>query len=132
MVFKNIDDLFKSFDVFSKKLISLKELAHEHYDEWYVLLNTKEITITDVFVNYGGFSLRDPEYKLNEADPTWDLIAIKNTNESERERQNIFWFNFKNSSAESYIADGDNFIFVTQNNVYFENVKSKILEFENI
>ncbi len=118
--------------MYTNRLNNLTELPHEHYDEWYVLLEAKEISITDIFVNYGGFSLRDPEYKLNEADPTWDLIGIKKTNDYERDRQNIFWFNLKNSSAESYIADGDNFIFVTQNKDYFDNVKSKILEFEKI
>ena len=52
-------------------------MPYDNYDEWYVFEELKEFIPDDLFVNYLSFSLRDPSYKLAEADPTWDKIALR-------------------------------------------------------
>ena len=74
-----------------------------------------QLSEVHVFVNYGGFSLKDPSYLLENLDPTWDKILARESYDREVEMQNNFWNQLNLINPESYIADGDNFICVTRN-----------------
>ena len=65
----------------------------------------------DLFVNYGSFSLKNPVYKLNEADPTWDKSAIKQDIENQRDMQDKFWGFIYQNKPRSFVIDGELFIF---------------------
>ena len=67
------------------------------WDEWYVFEAEPSACAPEVFVNYGGFSLRhDPG---NE----WQQATVER-----------FWGQLAEWWAESYLAEGDNLICVTR------------------
>lgn len=108
----------------SPRLTSLEGLSYDDYDEWYVFSEARCLDSPQIFVNYCGFSLRNPVHLLKEADPTWDIVGIKSQIKAIEELQEKFWHQLVHFSPESYIADGDNFIYVTGNQKLFEAVKT--------
>lgn len=98
---------------YSPRLTALSELVCEQYDEWYLFSRPKLLGTFERFVNWHSFSLRDPESLLHEADPTWDRMGRQKAVNWLRELQQHFWAQIERIAPESYIADGDNLIFVT-------------------
>lgn len=99
-------------DVFyAPKIKNPKELPYDNYDEWYVFEELKEFLPDDLFVNYLSFSLRDPSYKLTEANPTWDKIALKYQIERQIELLDKFWNYIIRIEPRLFVLDGDNLIF---------------------
>ena len=76
------DDVF-----YAPKITNPKKLPYDQYDEWYIFDKLKEFKPIDAFVNYGSFFLRDPDYQLNEMDPTWDKVAIQHQINYQKEMQ---------------------------------------------
>ena len=46
---------------YSPRLESLSLLPYENFDEWYVFTSPTRLCSCDVFINFGGFTLRKPE-----------------------------------------------------------------------
>ena len=47
--------------------------------------------------------------------PTWDRVGAEVLADEQMRQQGQFWSQMERFGAESYIADGDNFIFATAN-----------------
>lgn len=104
---------------YSPRLESLSLLPHENFDEWYVFISPARLRSCDVFINFGGFTLGNPDESLAEFHPTWDRVGGKALADEQMRQQGKFWSQLELFGAESYIADGDNFIFATANTALF-------------
>ncbi len=87
-------------------------IPRDQYDEWYIFNINRRIAGPEIFINYGGFSLRDPHYLLDNLDPTWDKVAAQSLVEQILTQQERFWTQLQVLSPETYLADGDNLICV--------------------
>ena len=108
---------------YSPRLGSLSQLPYENFDEWYVFTSPTRLCSCDVFINFGGFTLRNPEESLAALHPTWDRVGAKALADEQMRQQAQFWSQLELFGAESYIADGDNFIFATANAELFARVE---------
>ncbi len=88
---------------YSPRLSSLVDVPSAEYEELYVFTHPTVLGKVEQFVNYYGFSLRDPA--PGQCD--WEQFL--------REVQERFWNTMESSGAESYVAEGDVFLFVTAN-----------------
>jgi hypothetical protein len=93
---------------YSPRLTSIHGLPNETHDEccggfneWYVFEQPPKPAEMEVFVNWGGFSLYDPNYQWC-ADRLWEQMA--------------------RLASESYIAEGSVFTFATRNQSLFASV----------
>jgi hypothetical protein len=111
----------------SPRMTLLTSLPHEQFDEWYVFDEPRQLQELEVFVNYSFFTLRDPSYLLENTDPTWDRTSAEEDIEYLRKMQAWFWTQIETIVPESYIAEGDQFIFVTKNIESFESVQKAVL-----
>jgi len=82
-------------------LSNLDLLPYDQFDEWYIFSSATIINDCKVFVNYGGFSLHNQDY---------------------RTLQKEFWPHLEQIAPESYLAEGDNLIWVTNNDELYEQV----------
>ena len=86
-------------------------IPYEQYDEWLIFPKPGQaLEDVEVFVNYGGFTLAGPRVDRADWDPTWDRTVDPDPDRPVRER---FWTQLKRLRPETYIAEGDNFVFVT-------------------
>jgi hypothetical protein len=108
---------------YSPRLESLSRLPYDNFDEWYVFTSPTRLSSCDVFINFGRFTLRNPEESLAELDPTWDRVGAKALADEQMLQQGQFWSQVELLGPESYIADGDNFIFATTNTDLFARVE---------
>lgn len=110
----------------SPRIVSTDSLPHAGYDEWYTFAEPRKLDNPNIFVNYGGWDLRDPSYPLQGIEPTWDIVGIKYEIEYFTEVQEKFWSQLEQFSPELYIADRDRFSFATQNHGLFEAVQKVV------
>ena len=103
-----------------------KKLPYEQYDEWYIFDTLKEFKPNDTFVNYGSFFLRDPEYQLQDADPTWDKVGIKYQIDCQKERQEKFWQQVCRIEPRAFVLDGGVFIYGSMFPQDIELIKYKL------
>ena len=108
---------------YSPQLESLTRLPYDNFDEWYVFTSPTSLPSCDVFINFGGFTLKKPEECLADLHPTWDRVSAKALADDQMRLQEQFWNQLELFGAESYIADGDNFIFATANADLFAQVE---------
>jgi hypothetical protein len=105
------------------------ELPFEQYDEWYVFPQATVPKIAEVFVNYGDFTLTPPDQFVQRAATTGaqaDLVGAKHLASQLAERQLLFWEQLRECKPESFIADGNVFMFVCRNSELFRNVRNAI------
>ncbi len=114
---------FENRVAYSPRLESPGLLPYENFDEWYVFTSPARLCSCDVFINLGGFTLGNPGESLAALDPTWDRAGAKAFANEQMRQQGQFWSQLELFGAESYIADGDNFIFVTANADLFTRVE---------
>jgi len=91
---------------YSPRVDSIHETHSEYcsgFDEWYVFERAAPVEEIEVFVNWSGFRLYDPE---------WKWCADR------------FWEQMLRLAPESYIADGTVFTFATRNAELFKKVIS--------
>ena len=97
----------------SPRIADVAILPYEQYDEWFVLEQPREFAVPARFASYGQFTLRDPSFLAEGADPTWDRKAIEADQERLAALQDAFWRCLEGSGATSYFGDGDRFVAVT-------------------
>ena len=112
--------------LYTPRLEFLGRLPYDNYDEWYVFTSPTRLNSCDVFVNFGGFTLRDPVELLAGLDPTWDRTSAKYFADGQEHKQARFWSQLESFDAESYISDGYNFIFATANADLFTGVATAL------
>jgi len=56
---------------------------------------------------------------MAELHPTWDRVGAQALADNQMRQQGRFWSQLELFGAESYIANGDNFIFATANTDLF-------------
>jgi hypothetical protein len=98
----------------SPRIKDLSTLPHDEYDEWYVYEDPPILGAPEVFVNYGGFSLRQPELQVEQVDATWDQSSSRQRLDWLRAAQDRFWRQIDELRPETYLADGDTLICVTR------------------
>jgi len=103
---------------YTSKVTSVEMLPYDNFDEWYVFESPIQLTDCEIFVDGGGFTLEGPM----PADPTWDVITVRADSERLTAMQSRFWKQFERFDAESYIAEGDFFLFASANQQVFESV----------
>jgi len=77
----------------------------DHFDQWYIFNQQKEIHKVKSFVNYGGFSI----------DPNWD---------GEKELQMEFWKHIIELEPDSFVQDGDRLIYISKEHSEIETIIS--------
>ena len=98
----------------SPKIESRIDLPIGEYDEWYVFGGRpKPFEPTDTYVNC-ALELRDPGWKEQTADPSWDRVGIRAEIETIRERQTLFWSDIDRIRPKTMIMDGTHFVLVTR------------------
>jgi hypothetical protein len=106
----------------------VSELPYDQYDEWALFTSYVEPSITDTFVNSGLFQLRSPSSLVEEAlaaTPVGaDLAGARYRSDLLAERQHLFWHQMLRTNPESWVGNGERFMFVTQNAEYFERVSN--------
>jgi hypothetical protein len=113
---------FENQLTYTPRLESLSLLPYEEYDEWYVFTSPTRLSSCNVFIKFGGFTLANPEESIAELHPSWDQVAADALADEQMSQQAQFWSQLERFDAESYIADGDNFIFATANASFFSCV----------
>jgi hypothetical protein len=68
----------------------------------------------EVFVNYGGFSLSPPSLTRPPQDPTWDQVALRESERLVSEIQTRFWSQLESLAPLAYLAEGDQLTLVTK------------------
>jgi hypothetical protein len=114
---------FENQLAYSPQLESLTQLPYDNFDEWYVFTSPTSLPSCDFFINFGGFTLKNPEECLADLHPTWDRVSAKALADDQMRLQGRFWSQLELFGAESYIADGDNFVFATANADLFAHVE---------
>jgi len=99
-----------------------RTLPHDTHDEWYIFDSPKEFCPPRRFVNYGNFMLRDPDYQLENVDPTWDKVGIRTQIEFQRAMQDEFWAFISEINPRAFIMDGELFAFGSRHESDFLNV----------
>jgi hypothetical protein len=105
---------------YTSKVASVETLPYDNFDEWYVFTSPLRLTDCEVFVNSGGFTLEIPA-SAPTWDPTWDRAAARDAAERLTALQARFWNQLERLGAESYIAQGDCFVFVSANPDLFDS-----------
>ena len=111
----------------SPKVTAISILPYDNNDEWYIFDHPYILNNPEIFVGYGGFTLRPANYLLEEADQTWDRIGIKESVDILTDLQETLWWQIDNHQPESYIFAGDIFIFVTKREDLFSKIKNTFL-----
>jgi hypothetical protein len=93
---------------YSPEVQSPDELPLDQYDEWYVFERPTRIAGTEVFVNYGDFSLL--------ARPADDEAARQCVLDIQRR----FWTQLGRLRPETYLAEGDRLALVTARRDIFD------------
>jgi len=110
----------------SPKVLPPSFPPYEGSDEWYVFHSPASFEPREIFVNLGKFGLHDPDYLLENREPTWDrglLVAEIERNQGIQER---FWSQLALIQPESYLADGYELIFATSNQELFTHAVASI------
>jgi hypothetical protein len=108
------------------RVIDPQQLPHDQFDEWFIFDRLKEFTREEPFVNDGSFALRDPAYLLEEADPTWDKVGIREDIQRRRSTQERFWAYVAQIGPRAFILDGDRFLFGSRVPADVQLVKSRL------
>ncbi len=104
---------YKHGDLAVSPLVTKADLVpNDLYDEWYIFGTPTEFSGYEVFVNYSGFSLHTGNS---------EAIAL----------QERFWQQLERISPSSYLAEGDNLIWVTLDTVLFKQVVQALRRKQN-
>src|ERR1700690_1294964 len=106
---------------YTSKVDSVDARPYENFDEWYVFESPVPITDCEVSVNFGGFTFEAPPAPDQTWDPTWDRISATEAAERITMMQARFWSQLERIGAESYLSDGDCFLFASANQAVFED-----------
>jgi len=102
---------------------SIAALPTEQHDQWCLFNTPTEFPAMTDFVNYGNFTLASRRQELVNADPTWDKVGLERQIEFHEQLVEQFWNEILTINPMLYIADGDNFIFVTKTIKDINNLK---------
>jgi len=89
-------------------LSSVDLLPYDNYDEWYLFETPCRLPNFEVFITYGGFNLAPEPEVADYLNPILER----------------FWAQLSRIRPESYVADGDFFVFATCNKKHFTTVKA--------
>lgn len=109
----------------SPRITNVSDAPFQWFDEWYIFADAlPEMPEVQVFVNYGAFS-------LGEANSTIDTVYVGPDDNIETEMaaavaalQKRFWTQLESLNPESYVANGNCFIFVTRDAQLHEKVSA--------
>ena len=99
----------------SPRITDVTALPYDDYDEWFIVDQPSRFAAPTLclFMSHTAFTLRDPTFLAEGADPTWDQKAISAWQESLAQLQADFWNCLDASGAISYVGSGDRFVVAT-------------------
>ncbi|GAL01283.1 hypothetical protein JCM19275_1321 [Nonlabens ulvanivorans] len=100
----------------------LKGPIFENHDQWCLFETKSEIESMTDFVNYGMFTLKNRDFELDNIDPTWDKVALKNDLNQTEKLLRKFWLEMKELNPDNFILNGDNFIYCSKNEKEIERI----------
>ena len=110
----------------SPKISSATAIPFEWFDEWFIFDEPSAPDEVEVFVNYGTFSLADPN-------PTVGSVYIGSGPEvseqlvaSAKPLRERFWTQLEEIKPVTYVANGNCFLFVTSHAEIFECVTAAL------
>src|SRR5262245_25772877 len=112
--------------MYSPQLTLHDVVPRGEYDEWYVFTEPTRCRPEDVFVNYGGFTLEDPETVLDREGQSTDLVGRADLIFNGRQLLRRFWEQMGRIQPETYLAEGDLLLMATKNKGFFESVVSAL------
>lgn len=103
------------------------EIPQNQFDEWYTFNSLKLFSISEIFVNYGGFTLA-PSTNDNPFLP--ESVRTQNLKENSimNQRQRRFWNQMELCQPESYLAENEKLIVVSKNQYVIERLKSFFMQ----
>src|SRR5208337_4277448 len=119
------------------EVVVVGDLPSEQYDEWYLFTSPTMPEIPETFANCGGFTLEPPQVSLQFAraqasvGAQADLKMIQQAAEMQQELLDSFWAQMERVRPDTYIGDGDHFVFVTVNSLLFEKVQIAVRSHES-
>jgi hypothetical protein len=112
------------------RVADVRTLRYDQYDEWYLFQGYAVPDINDVFVNDGIFELTPLNEYVEEGvailGANADLVGLRHRIAIIGQRQQLFWEQLRRTNAESYVAQGNRFAFVTRDHKLFEQVAALI------
>ena len=104
---------------FSPRVKSADSIPCGEHDEWYVFPSKTYVNVQEIFVNDLGFALSDPSQRL---DPTWDKRMHQEEWDIQSHKQSNFWRQMELLQPETYLAEGDKLIFVTESSYIYNTI----------
>lgn len=103
------------------------ELPQNQFDEWYTFTSLKPFQISEIFINYGGFSLAST---TNDNPFLPESVKQKNTKENSilNQRQKRFWEQLEQNNPESFLAESDKLIVVSRDEEVIERLREFFLQ----
>jgi len=99
------------------------EIPQNQFDEWYTFTGLKPLDITEVFINYGGFTLAQ-----SASDNPFLPESVKKKNVKEHsimnQRQKRFWQQIEENKPDSFLAESDKLIVVSKDPDVISELKS--------
>jgi hypothetical protein len=109
---------------YGPRVSRVNDIPEDDWGEWYVLREQRKLEKMEVFANRCGFTLEDPGKILAELQSTWDSKAAMAQAEVLGSLQERFWEQLSRTGADSYLANGDNFICVTKRTDLLKKLES--------
>jgi len=113
-------------------VVDVRDLPSDLYDEWYLFTSPTMPEIPETFTNCGGFTLEPPQVSQEFAraqasvGAQADVKMIQQAAERQQELLDSFWAQMERVRPDTYIGDGDHFVFVTLNSLLFEKVQKAV------
>jgi hypothetical protein len=102
----------------SPPVADVSAVPADQYDEWYIFADRVPlIPKLEVFVNYGSFSLAPPSASRLLQDPTWDKVALQESERVVSEMQARFWAQLTALNPLGFVAEGDYLNLATRSEV---------------
>jgi hypothetical protein len=98
----------------SPRISNPAEVPFEWFDEWFILDEPIVPTEVEVFVNYGTFSLGDPNPTISTVYIGSDENAKAKLAKAVIPMRTRFWTQLERIDPTSYVSNGNCFIFVTR------------------
>jgi hypothetical protein len=110
----------------SPRILSATEIPFEWFDEWFIFDEPRTPVAIEVFVNYGTFSLADPNPTINTMYVGSDNAVRDNLIAAVNPVRERFWAQLEKFNPVSYLANGNCFLFVTRDLDIFDCVAAEL------
>lgn len=105
---------------------TIANLPSEQHDQWCLFKTPTEFSGMTDYVNY-RFTLAIQQYRIANADMTWDIVGIRRHVQFHEQLVEQFWQELTRINPAAFIAAGDSFIYVSKESNEIELLKKNAL-----